>query len=371
VPWCRPRVIQYRSQISLSFYILFPHHYHWSLNSTSIAMGGPELPPASVPVIDISPLFTSDVATKRDVALQIGSACRDPGFFYASNHGVSVDELSKVTKRFHTQISPDEKKQLAIRAYNPGSKHIRNGYSLPITGKKAVESWCFLNPNFTPDHAEIQAGTPMHEVNDWPDEATHPGFQDFQTRYYWSVFHVSLTVLRGMAIALGKPEDFFNDKFRKTDTLSSVALIRYPFLDPYPAEAIKTAQDGTKLSFEWHEDVSLITVLFQSQVQNLQVLTKLGYQDVPANDDCFLINCGSFMDYITKGYFFAPKHRVKWVNEERQSIPFFVNLGQNTRIAPFTPNNEEKDEPLDGPPMSYGEYLNNGLKALVVKNGQT
>jgi isopenicillin-N synthase len=71
-----------------------------------------------------------------------------------------------------------------------------------------------------------------------------------QTQYYWSVFHVSLTVLRGIAISLGKPEDFFDTKFCKIDTLSSVALIRYPLLDPYPSAAVKTAEDGTKLSFE-------------------------------------------------------------------------------------------------------------------------
>lgn len=111
----------------------------------------------------------------------------------------------------------------------------------------------------------------------------------------------------------------------------------------------------------------MITVLFQSQVQKLQVLTELGYHDVPANDNCFLINCGSFMDYITKGYFFAPKHRVKWVIEERQSIPLFVDLGQHTRITPFTAHAEEKDKPSAEDPMSYGEYLNNGLKALIVK----
>ena len=331
-------------------------------------MKQPNLAPADVPIIDIGPLFTDDYQAKLKVASQIGLACRSSGFFYAANHGIDVLQLSEVTRRFHTNITDEEKWSLAIRAYNPASSHARNGYSLPKPGKKAVESWCFLNPSFTPEHLEIVAATPLHEVNDWPDAKRHPGFREFQTNYYWSVFNMSLMVLRGMALALGKPEKFFDAYFRKDDTLSSVVLIRYPYLDPYPP--VHVAEDGTKLSFEWHEDVSLITVLYQSNVQNLQVLTDLGYQDILANDDCFLINCGTFMDYITKGYFSAPKHRVKWINEERQSLPFFVNLGQHTRIQPFTPHHEDQDHSIDQP-MSYGEYLSGGLKALIVKNGQT
>lgn len=337
--------------------------------SPALAMTADKLPPAEVPVIDISPLFSEDDIIKRKVASQIDHACRNPGFFYASNHGVDVDKLSKVTHDFHTSMTGEEKRELAIRAYNKDSKHVRNGYSLPIPGKKAVESWCFLNPNFGPDHPEIKAGTPLHEVNDWPDEERHPGFRAFQTEYYWSVFHASLMILRGMALALGKPEKFFDQHFRQDTTLSSVALIRYPYLDPYPP--VHVAEDGTKLSFEWHKDVSLITVLYQSNVQNLQVLTELGYQDIPANEKCFLVNCGSYMDYITKGYFFAPKHRVKWVNEERQSLPFFVNLGQHTHIKPFTVHHEDEDEERDEPIMTYGDYLGRGLKGLIVKNGQT
>ena len=326
------------------------------------------LPPADVPVIDITPLFGSDEAAKQTVGKQIEKACHGIGFFYASGHGVNVDELSNVTHDFHMRITDEEKRELAIKAYNKDSKHVRNGYSLPIKGKKAVESWCFLNPNFSEEHPEIKAGTPLHEVNDWPEESKHPGFREFQTNYYWSVFDVTLKVLRGMALGLGKEEKFFDEYLLKKDTLSSVALIRYPYLDTYPP--VKVADDGTKLSFEWHEDVSLVTVLYQSQVQNLQVLTDLGYQDILANDNCFLINCGGYFDYITKGYFRAVRHRVKWINEERQSLPFFCNLGQHTKIKPFTPHHEDQDEDPERI-MSYGEYLAYGLRALIVKNGQT
>lgn len=107
----------------------------------------------------------------------------------------------------------------------------------------------------------IKANTPMHEVNVWPDDDKHPGFKQFQEAYYWSAFHLSSVLLRGFALAVGKDEHFFDNYFKKEDTLSSVRLIRYPYLDDYPP--VKTAADGTKISFDSHVDVSLITVLYQ------------------------------------------------------------------------------------------------------------
>lgn len=329
-----------------------------------------EVPYADVPVIDISPLYGSDTAAKERVAQQIHSASRGSGFFYAAGHGVAVDKLSKVTKDFHMSVTEDEKWQLAIRAYNKEhQKQVRNGYYLPIKDKKVVESFCILNPNFTPEHPMIKAGTPLHEVNVWPDEEKHPEFKKFQEKYYFDVFDASQAILRGYALALGKDEGFFAQYLKKEDTLSAVSLIRYPYVDPYPPAAIKTADDGTKLSFEWHYDVSLITVLYQSQVENLQVLTSEGWRNIPANDDCFLVNVGTYFAHIVDDYFPAPKHRVKWVNAERQSLPFFVNLGWNDTIEPFVPHDEGK-RPSKAP-LSFGDYFHNGLQELINKNGQT
>lgn len=48
------------------------------------------------------------------------------------------------------------------------------------------------------------------------------------------MFRVSAALLRGFALALDKPEDFFEAYFREDDTLSAVSLIRYPFLKEYP-----------------------------------------------------------------------------------------------------------------------------------------
>ncbi|KAF9985246.1 hypothetical protein BGZ65_011367 [Modicella reniformis] len=261
--------------------------------------------------------------------------------------------------------------ELAIRAYNKDNqKQIRNGYYLSIKDKKAVESFCFLNPNFNPEHQVIKDNLPLHEVNVWPKEEKYPGFRQYQESFYSEAFNLSKYLLRGCALALGKNEQFFDEYMDEKTTLSSVVLIRYPFLDPYPPAAIKTAEDGTMLSFEWHEDVSLLTVLYQSQVQNLQVeLPGQGFVDIKPDDECFLVNAGTYMSHITDNYFFAPIHRVTWINEERQSLPFFLNLGYKDTIEPFSPNNPEKKSVNKA--ISYGDYLQGGLKGLINKNGQT
>ncbi|KAK2595221.1 hypothetical protein QQS21_007074 [Conoideocrella luteorostrata] len=328
------------------------------------------VPAANVPRIDISPLFGDNHDKKLQVAKAIDAASRDTGFFYAVNHGVDLQWLSSETRKFHMSMTHEEKWDLAIRAYNQEHQHkIRSGYSLSIPGKKAVESLCYLNPSFRHGHPRIETPTPLHEANDWPDEAKHPGFRDFAESYFWEAFRVSSALLRGYALALNKDEDFFARHFRKEDTLSSVVLIRYPFLDPYPEPAIKTADDGTKLSFEWHEDVDLITVLYQSDVQNLQVKTPQGWLDIEPDDTGYLVNCGSYMAHITDNYYPAPIHRVVWRNEERQSLPFFVNLGYEDKVEPW--DAAGKGVKPDREATTYGDYLQNGLLGLIKKNGQT
>lgn len=322
---------------------------------------------AEVPTIDISPLFGDDPNDKKRVAEEINSACRGSGFFYVSNHGIDVRLLQDVVNEFHRNMTDQEKYDLAINAYNKNNPRVRNGYYMAVKGKKAVESFCYLNPSFDDDHPMIKSGTPMHEVNIWPDEGRHPRFRPFCEQYYRDMLRLSTVIMRGIALALGRPEHFFDPLLAQADTLSSVSLIRYPYLEDYPP--VKTAEDGTKLSFDDHLDVSLITVLFQTQVQNLQVQTVDGWQDLPTSEENFLVNCGTYMSHITNDYFPAPNHRVKFVNAERLSLPFFLNAGHTGVVEPFVPDGASEE--VKNQPMAYGDYLQHGLRALIVKNGQT
>lgn len=321
---------------------------------------------ADVPTIDVAPLAGADGQSKRRVAAEIDRACRASGFFYAAGHGIDVGQLQAEVSKFHQSLTDDEKFRIAINAYNPASSHRRSGYYMAVKGVKAVESFCYLTPAFNDQHPMIRAGTPMHEMNKWPDESAHPTFRGYCEAYFAEVFELSRILLRGFALALGRSEDYFATHLSLEDTLSAVSLIRYPHLDDYPP--VKVGPDGTKLSFEDHKDVSVITVLFQTPVVNLQVQTPQGWLDVPTSADGFLINCGTYMEHLTNGYYPAPVHRVKWVNAERLSLPFFVHPAGSTTLTPFNPHGPGGSA---NPPVRYGEYLAGGLTALIRKNGQT
>lgn len=326
---------------------------------------------AEVPTIDIGPLFTSNFEEKLKVAKEIKEICRfGCGFFYIKNHNISQETLDLLVSKcqdLHKRMSDEEKYEIAIFAYNKVNiKQKRNGYYLPIKGKKAVESYDYLNPNFDSNHPMIIKGIPLHEVNVWPNEEKFSGLRQFLEEYYFKMFALAEAILSGLALAIGKEENFFKPYFTKEDTLSCQRLIRYPYLEEYPPRLI--AEDGTELNFGSHVDVSLISIGYLPFCDPIQVEFNGKYYDIPGSDDPLLVNIGGFFELLTKGYFKSPVHRVKWFNIERLSLPFFVNLSYNSEIKPFWPEDfEETNEPS----LKYGEYLENGINNLIKTNGQT
>lgn len=329
----------------------------------------------TVPVIDVGALRRADASAAEvaAVAAQIHAACRPPGngFFYAVGHGVDVSALSRVTRDFHLSMTEDEKRELAIRAYNPASTRERNGYYMAVPGKKANESFCFLNPRFHAEHPAIRAGCALHEVNRWPDEARHPGFREFQERFFFDMCDLSRAILRGFAASLGLAATHFDGAMSADDTMSAVSLIRYPKLEQYPPTPV--AADGLRLSFKDHYDVSVLTVLYQSDVANLQVFTPDGWRSLPANDEAFLVNGGTFMELMTNAYYPSPLHRVKWVNEERQSLPFFAQFGSRSVVQSVRGPGVAAADAGEAPQaFRFGpDYYEKEFYALIARNGQT
>lgn len=70
-----------------------------------------------IPVIDISPSFTSSLAARQAVAEQIHAACTTSGFFYITNHGVPESACQGIltqAQRFFSQLPQEKKESLHI-----------------------------------------------------------------------------------------------------------------------------------------------------------------------------------------------------------------------------------------------------------------
>uniref|UniRef100_A0AC34GSY3 Uncharacterized protein n=1 Tax=Panagrolaimus sp. ES5 TaxID=591445 RepID=A0AC34GSY3_9BILA len=261
------------------------------------------MPIANVPTIDISPLFGSNIDEKFTVAKQIDAACRDTGFFFAKNHGVKIlNDFFNTVDHFHQNITNDEKWEMAISAYKPeNTEHVLTGFYLPKKDVKTVQSFYIQNPNFNPGHSLIQAKTPLHEINVWPNPNKYPHFREMVEKFYCEGFKVSEALLH---------------------------------------------------------------------VANLQVETPNGYQDIEASDDSFLVNGGKFLELISSGYYKAPLHRVKYVNSERLSLPFFVHLAYDSKVEAASPEDTDKSDG-EKKTYQYGTFFQNERLELIRKNGQT
>lgn len=143
-------------------------------------------------------------------------------------------------------------------------------------------------------------------------------------------------------------------------TVSTLRFNYYPFNQNQKAVSIDV-DDGQELSCESHCDGSILTILYQHQVGGLQVQMKdKTWIDVPVLPHAFLINTGKCLQRWTNDHFKAINHRVKLLNQQRISIPFFLEPSFSTIIQPIITNNQQ---PLYQP-ITYGEYITQNNKSF-------
>lgn len=305
-----------------------------------------------IPTIDISALYGDNLEAKLEVGKQIDAVCRKSGFFQIKNHHIKyLDKLTSEALRFFHTLSIDQKMALAAKKFNPHNSHTYRGYfPAKVNGKEGFD---IGNPNLNEEHEVVKENLPMNEISVWPDESLIPKFREFFTQYYADVTDLARVLLRGFAIAAGKEEHFFDDKLKHHDCMSTVRLNYYPFLEDI--EAVEIAPDGTRLGCETHRDGSLITILFQP-IEGLQVEDdEVGWIDVEPSYTNFVINTGGCMSRWTNNVYQAANHRVKFINAERVSVPYFTEPHYNCVVESFTPHKPD-EKPLHEP-IKYGVYI--------------
>ena len=198
--------------------------------------------------------------------------------------------------------------------------YVPEGEEVFSAGSKDRKEAYDLSRDLSDDDPDYLGGNPLLGPNQWP---ALDGFSTSVTAYYDAAFAAGRALMRGFAMALGEPADFFEPYLRKPP--SQLRLIHYPF-NP-DAEGV--------MGIGSHTDYECVTLL-RSTAPGLEVLNSAGqWIDAPPVAGALIVNIGDMMEIWTNGEFVATSHRVRPVKEERYSFPLFFAVDYNTEVAPL------------------------------------
>jgi isopenicillin N synthase-like dioxygenase len=317
---------------------------------TSIRRG--ETRVVNVPTIDIAPLITGD-GDAHAVARAIDDACRDTGFFAITGHGVDAElrqRLDALAREFFA-LPDSEKREIEM-----------------ARGGRAWRGWFPVGGELTsgiPDQKEgiyfgaelAESETPLHGPNLFPRRPD--ALRATVLEYLDVLTDLAQSVLRGMALALELPEDWFASNLTAEPTIL-FRIFRYP---PARADA-----DADEWGVREHTDYGLLTILGQDARGGLKVHCSEGWIDVPPNADAFVCNLCDMIERMTGGRYRSTPHRVRNTGEnDRLSFPFFfdpswtADVGRVPELNSATARGDNRprwdDARVDTLSGTYGNYL--------------
>jgi len=320
----------------------------------------------NIPVIDVGLLRERDLQGSREAARQIGQACRDIGFFYVRNHGISdvvIADTFKFAEMFFS-LPLEEKMKLSMER---NSKCFR-GYAPVLSeladGKRNSYELMEFSVEFDEHHPDVLAGKPMHGPNLWPDI---PGYRAAINRYIAELNGLGFDLMRGIAINLGLNQNFFEDAFNRR-SFWQFRTTHYPEPDDVIRMVADAPQDGPVADIEVgdyscgaHTDYGCLTILLANN-PGLQVRNRDGeWFDAPAIPGAYICNIGDMLQYWTGNLYVATLHRVL-TDQSRISLPFFFQPDYETIVQPFGGVSEGRDK--DFPPIQYGPYAFEKYKGI-------
>ena len=271
------------------------------------------------------------------MSAQIGSACREVGFFVIVGHGVGAELVAATfAASAHFFAQPVEiKRRMAIGDLGSNRGYVGLGVEA-LDEKTAADHKEALNLIWTDGHTR--------PANVWP---ALPGFQDVVQRYFDSVLAVGRALHAAFAMDLNLDEDFFADKIDRP--LATLRLLHYPV----PDEAAPPGRIGAGR----HTDYGNVTLLATDGVAGLQVRRRDGtWIDAPALPGAFLCNIGDCLMRWTNDIYVSTPHRVLMPAAERYSIAMFLDPNPDAVVSAIPSCVAKGDAPRYAP-ISANDYL--------------
>ncbi len=250
----------------------------------------------------------------------IDAACRDTGFFAVPLPATLRplrDEVIGLSARFFAL--PEHQKAAVSMAV--GGSAWRGWFPLGgelTSGVPDRKEGYYFGAELPPDPR------PMHGPNLWPVEPD--GLAGAVTAWMDAMQQLGQNLLALMALGLGQPADFFRAGLTAEPT-PLFRVFRYP---PHPQGDTDTWGVGE------HSDYGLLTLLATDGTPGLEVHTRRGWVDAPADADLIICNLGDMLDRLTGGRYRSTPHRVRnHAGADRYSLPFFLDPGWNAVVQPL------------------------------------
>ena len=277
-----------------------------------------------IPSVNLEDFLSEDENKRQKFVNEIGKAYEDIGFVALKGHFLDqelVDNLYQQIKEFFSLPTKVKRKYEIAgiggqRGYVSFGKETAKGYKTA----DLKEFWHF--GQYVENDPILDAEYPKNvTVNELPE------FNTVGKQAYKMLEKTGVYVLRALALYLGLPEHYFDDKVRNGNSI--LRPIHYPPITEEPKEAVRAAAHG---------DINLITLLMGAQGKGLQVQNHQGdWVDAIAQDDELMINVGDMLSRLTNNKLKSTIHRVvnppkeSW-GSSRYSIPFFMHPTSDTSL---------------------------------------
>ena len=297
-----------------------------------------------IPVLDWRRFGTDPEGFVAD----LGAACRGPGFFLLTHHGVDPalrDAVFAKADAFFA-LPEAEKARVSIRD-NPHNRGwgAAGVESLDDAGGQTDRKETFnIGLDLAPDDPRVLAGEPFRGVNQWPDL---PEFRETMRAYYDAALALGVRLCRAVALDLGLAEDHFDHAFH--EPLAALRLLHYPTASGAEGEIGAGA----------HSDYGVVTLLMTDGEPGLQVRPRGGdWTDVPHVAGAYVVNIGDCLMRWTNDIYVSTPHRVLPPKRQRRSVAMFVEANPDTVIAALPGTGAPKYAPIRA-----ADYLTSRLDA--------
>ncbi|KAH7321242.1 hypothetical protein B0I35DRAFT_477746 [Stachybotrys elegans] len=277
----------------------------------------------SVPVLDLEEARHD--ATKAAFLGQLRHALIEVGFLYLKNVGIPDDVFEEVIKKGIAFFDLPEAEKLKIEMKNAPSFLGYSRLDAEITAGQVDHR---EQIDLSTEHGIPDPGSPPYynllAPNQWPDEASLPGFRSTYSDYIRRMSEMSVYFTSLIAEAIQLPPNAF-DKYFDKDQQHKLKIVKYPDVGELGGNGDSAQGVGP------HKDSMLTSYLLQAtphrglQVQNVQGK----WIDCPPIPGTLVVAIGQGLEALTQGVCVSTTHRVLSPaagSGARFSIPFFQGV---------------------------------------------